>query len=60
MVRGHLIVAFRGQPIRRADELPRLTAKLPVGSEVDLTLLRDGQEVALEVKLGELPERPQE
>ena len=57
---GDLIVAFRGQPIRRADELPRLTAKLPVGSEVDLTLLRNGQEVALKIKLGELPGQPQE
>ncbi|MBI4010764.1 MAG: PDZ domain-containing protein, partial [Candidatus Rokubacteria bacterium] len=57
---GDLIVAFRGQPLRRPDELPRLTAKAAVGSEVDLTLLRDGREVALKVTLGELPERPRE
>ncbi len=55
---GDLILAFQGTPIRRADELPRLTAKAPVGSEVDLTLWRDGTEVPVKVRLGELPERP--
>lgn len=44
---------------RRADELPRLTAKTPVGSEITLTLLRAGREMAVKVKLGELPETPE-
>jgi serine protease Do len=56
---GDLVVAFRGKPIRRADELPRLTAKAPVGSDVELSLWRDGKEQAVTVRLGELPERPQ-
>jgi len=55
---GDLVVAFQGKPIRRADELPRLTAKAPVGSDVELTLWRDGKEQAVTVRLGELPERP--
>lgn len=55
---GDVILAFQGAPVRRADELPRLTAKAPVGSEVDLPLLRDGKEVPVKVRLGELPERP--
>ncbi|MBI2469414.1 MAG: PDZ domain-containing protein [Candidatus Rokubacteria bacterium] len=54
---GDLIVAFQGKPIRRADELPRLTAKAAVGSDVQLTLLRNGKEQAVKVRLGELPER---
>jgi len=53
---GDLIVAFQGRALRRADELPRLTAKTPVGSEITLTLLRGRQEMAVKVKLGELPE----
>jgi len=56
---GDLIVAFQGQPIRRAGELPWLTAKTAVGSEVELMLLRDGKEQAVKVRLGELPEGPQ-
>ncbi|MFQ5829574.1 MAG: Do family serine endopeptidase [Candidatus Methylomirabilia bacterium] len=54
---GDVIVAFQGKPIRRVGELPRLTAKTPVGTEARLTVLRDGKELALTVKLGELPER---
>jgi serine protease Do len=53
---GDVIVAFKGQPIRRADELPRLTARAPAGSEVELKVLRSGQEMVARVRLGELPE----
>jgi serine protease Do len=56
---GDVIVALQGQPIRRADELPRLTAKAPVGSEAELRLFRDGKELAVKVRLGELPEHLQ-
>ena len=56
---GDVIVAFQGRALRRADELPRLTAKTAMGSEVVLTLLRGGQEMAVKVRLGELPETPQ-
>jgi len=56
---GDLIVALQGKPIRRAEELPRLTARIPVGSDVELAVVRDGKELAVKVRLGELPERPQ-
>jgi serine protease Do len=56
---GDVIVAFQDRAIRRADELPRLTAKAPVGSEVELRLFRNGKELAVKVRLGELPERSQ-
>jgi serine protease Do len=56
---GDVIIAFQGTPIRRVDELPRLTARTPVGTEVGLTLLRDGKELAVKVKLEELPEPQQ-
>ena len=55
---GDVIVAFQGRALRRADELPRLTGKTPVGSEITLTLLRGGQEMVVKVRLGELPETP--
>jgi len=53
---GDVIVAFKGQPIRRADDLPRLTARAPVGTEVELQLVRSWKEMLARVKLGELPE----
>jgi serine protease Do len=53
---GDVVVALQGRPIRRADGLPRATARAPVGSDVELKLLRDGKEQAVTVRLGELPE----
>lgn len=53
---GDVIVAFQGKRILRPRELPRLTSKTPVGSYVELTLLRRGKERAVKVRLAELPE----
>jgi serine protease Do len=55
---GDIVVAFQGKPIRRTDELPRLTARSPVGSEVELKLRRGAEERTVRVRLGELPEAP--
>nr|WP_245293332.1 Do family serine endopeptidase [Mongoliimonas terrestris] len=53
---GDVIVSFNGQPIREMRELPRLVANTPIGREVDVTLIRDGQEVTVKVTLGRLEE----
>lgn len=53
---GDLIVAFGGTAVRRAGDLPRLTARAPAGSEVELTLVRDGREQTVKIRLAELPE----
>ena len=55
---GDLILAFGPTAIRRANDLPRLTARAPAGSEVDVTFARDGREQTVKVRLGDLPERP--
>ncbi len=55
---GDVIVAFQDRPIRRVDDLPRVAARTPVGTEVELKLLRAGKEIAVTVRLAELPEQP--
>ncbi|MBI1734303.1 MAG: trypsin-like peptidase domain-containing protein [Candidatus Rokubacteria bacterium] len=55
---GDVIVVFGGTTLRRASDLPRLTARAPAGSEVEIALLRDGREQTVKVRLGELPDRP--
>jgi len=55
---GDVIVAFQDKPIRRVDDLPRVAARTPVGTEVELKLLRAGKEIAAKVRLAELPEQP--
>jgi serine protease Do len=54
---GDVIVAFGRTAVRRAGDLPRLTARTTEGSEVELTLVRDGREQTVKVRLGELPGR---
>jgi len=52
-----VIVAFAGTAIRRAGDLPRLTARAAAGSDVELTVFRGGREQKVTVKLGQLPDR---
>ncbi len=55
--KGDVIVDFDGKPIRRPEELARLAARGPVGHDVRLRLLRGEEELAVTIKLGELPAR---
>ncbi|NOZ06813.1 MAG: PDZ domain-containing protein [Chloroflexi bacterium] len=52
---GDVILAIDEQPVRHFDDLIVYLEKTTVGQTVDLTILRDGQEVHLQVKLGARP-----
>ncbi len=52
--RGDVIVAYDGQEVKSAHDLPRLVAQTPVGREVKVKLVRQGRELTLAVKIGEL------
>lgn len=56
--RGDVIVKFNGKDIDEMNELPRMVAATPVGKEVDVVVLRDGKQVPLKLKVGELKEEP--
>jgi serine protease Do len=51
---GDVIVEFGEEDIEEMRELPRVVAETEVGSEVEVTVLRRGEERTLEVTLGEL------
>jgi serine protease Do len=53
--RGDVIVAFNGQKIEEMNELPRLVAATAPGSQADVTLMRNGQEKVVQLKVGEMP-----
>jgi len=53
---GDIIVAFNGQPINQSRELPPLVGRIRPGASIPLTLIREGKEQALTIKLEELPE----
>lgn len=52
--RGDIIIDFDDQKIKDSRDLPAKVAATPVGEEVELTVLRDGQEKQLTVSVGEL------
>jgi len=55
--RGDVVTAFNGTPVKDAHDLPAMVAATPVGEQVEVTVLRNGQEKTLTVKLGELSEQ---
>ncbi|MDT9693938.1 PDZ domain-containing protein, partial [Streptomyces sp. P9(2023)] len=49
---GDVIVKFAGGEVKDTRELVRRVADAPVGKAVDVTVLREGKEVELQVTLG--------
>jgi serine protease Do len=54
---GDLIVHFHNRDINRLRDLPIQIAQTPVGSRVDITVLRHGQERTVQATIAELPQR---
>ena len=52
--RGDVIVAVDGRPLRTAEQLQRLVEATKVGQELQLTLLRGGQRLTLDVRTAEM------
>lgn len=53
--RGDVIVEFEGEKIGSWNELPRVVASAPVGTDVVVVVIRDGRRKKIGVTLGELP-----
>ena len=51
---GDVIIKFDGKDIHEMRDLPRVVADTPVGKDVDVTIVRKGQEENHTVKLGRL------
>lgn len=55
---GDIIISFNGIPIKDAQELPRIVARMAVGNRVNVDIIRDGREQTFMVAIGALPSRP--
>ncbi|MGA2494346.1 MAG: Do family serine endopeptidase [Roseiarcus sp.] len=51
---GDVIVKFDGKDIKESRDLPRLVASMPVGQQVEVVVVRKGQELTKTVTLGRL------
>jgi serine protease Do len=54
LMAGDVIVKFDGKEVKESRDLPRLVASMPVGKEVEVVVVRNGQEVTKAVTLGRL------
>jgi serine protease Do len=53
---GDVIVEFAGKAIEDWNELPRVVAATPVGTKVDVVVIRDGRRKTVRVEIGALEE----
>ncbi|QFS98790.1 putative periplasmic serine endoprotease DegP-like precursor [Labrenzia sp. THAF191b] len=53
---GDVIIKFDGKDVDTMRELPRMVAETEIGKEVEITVLRKGEEVAISVILEQLVE----
>lgn len=49
---GDVIVKFDGKPVKESRDLQRIVAQAPVGKDVDIVVMRHGQELIKSVHLG--------
>jgi serine protease Do len=53
---GDIIIKFNGQDVKDMRALPRIVADTDIGRDVPVVVWRDGKEVTLQTKVGELPD----
>lgn len=53
---GDVVVEVNGEEVDRSSTLPRLIGRVAPGREVELTLMRDGEQVTETVELGNWPD----
>ncbi len=54
--RGDVIIEFNGRKIEEMNDLPRIVANTPPGTDVDMKLIRKSEEKVVRLKLAELKE----
>src|SRR6185312_1974730 len=54
---GDVITRINGTPIPDPRQLQRLVSSLPIGREAPITVLRDGREMTVAVRIARMPEK---
>jgi serine protease Do len=56
---GDVVLTFDGREVPEMRRLPRMVAETAIGKDVDVVVWRKGEEVTVQVNLGELEDTPQ-
>ncbi len=54
---GDVIIEFDGREVKESNDLPSIVARTPVGREVSVKVLKEGEEVVHSVTISELKEK---
>lgn len=60
LLEGDVITAFNGRAVKLSSDLPHMVGRIKPGTEAELTVMRDGEELSLDVVIGLLPEEQAE
>jgi serine protease Do len=60
ILEGDIITSFNGRSIDRSSELPHFVGRARAGTQARLNIVREGKELELELKIGELADRGEE
>lgn len=52
---GDIVLEYEGEEVTLSSDLPPMVGRTPVGETARLTVLREGREIELDVKIGKLP-----
>lgn len=52
---GDIVLEYEGEEVTLSSDLPPMVGRTPVGETAQLTVLREGREIELDVKIGKLP-----
>jgi serine protease Do len=53
---GDIVLEFEGEELSRSSDLPPMVGRTPVGSVAELSVLREGERISLDVEIGRLPD----
>jgi len=56
---GDIVLEYDGDEVQFSSDLPPMVGRTPVGETARLTVLRGGEEMTLEVEIGQLPDEGQ-
>jgi serine protease Do len=55
---GDVIIEFGGDPVGESTELPLMVARKPIGTTVEVVVVRDGEEKTIDLEIAEMEEEP--
>lgn len=53
---GDIVLEFEGEALSRSSDLPPMVGRTAVGSVAELSVLREGERISLDVEIGRLPD----